>query len=91
MTLFTPGHAPSAFLAAFHGEQVLLLCKRIGKEPQQGWLIDDSIERLMATALHLDMRRPHVRRAGREGQHIVLEGATLARAIAETKQLDYAI
>jgi hypothetical protein len=88
MILFQPGHANAAFISAFDGNQVLLLCKRRKDEPKIGWLVDDDTERLMATALRLGVRKVQVRRANREGQHVVLEGSVLARAIFETKQTE---
>jgi hypothetical protein len=88
MILFQPGHANAAFISAFDGNQVLLLCKRRKGEPELGWLLDDDLERLMATALRLGVRKVQVRRANREGQHVVLEGSVLARAIFETKQTE---
>lgn len=88
MTLFQPGHANAAFISAFDGNQVLLMCKRRKGESEIGWLVDENLERLMATALRLGVRKVHVRRANRGGQHVALEGSVLARAIFETKQTE---
>jgi len=50
---------------------------------QWGHLIDADEERLIATARRLGVRKIHVSKPGRQGQHIDLCGAPLRKAIAE--------
>lgn len=54
-------------------------------------LIDNDVERLMATARRFGVRVIKVERAMREGQHIDLCGKPLDRAIAECQAMELAL
>lgn len=86
MNLYRSDQIIDAYRNARAGGQSLYLCRKRTGEIQTAWLIDPHIERLMATARNLGMRRVRVWRPRQEGQFIVLTGHVLEKAKAECQQ-----
>lgn len=83
MTLFRHPDLKLAYAHVAAGGQVVYLRKKREGELQDGWLIDNDVQRLIGTARRLGVRRIRVMRANREGQCVELPPTQLARAVSE--------
>ena len=88
MTLFPHNELRNAFLFSESGNQALLIAKRVRGKPQLARLIDHDTDRLYATTRRLGIAHVRIHRGGMTGQHVVLEGRPLDRAVSECAEME---